>query len=58
MIPFDKAYVLLEVHNKASGYPQLKWLATAAMAELMGMESKPPQVEEPELPIEPKGRRV
>ena len=62
MIDFDKAHLLLDVHSKASGHPKLKDLAAAAMAEREAMVAKPAPtkepVEEPELPIETKGRRV
>lgn len=47
MTDFNKAFVLLSVHEKAVGHPKLRWLAEAAMAEIIAMQPQQPKLEEP-----------
>jgi hypothetical protein len=49
---FEKAFLLLQVAEKAFGYPAYKWLVDLAHEELQAMEPKKAEAPKPAIPPE------
>lgn len=49
---FEKAFLLLQVAEKAAGYPAYKWLVDSAHEELKAMEPKKVEPPKPAIPPE------